>query len=257
MGVVAPGFRLVFFGMGRPEPLQRASDSRNLRCIPFAIWFFLAIEAWRFWPENQRSIHRLHAGLMLVLLASALPLPAAGDWTKLPTSTTHRRAMKIVVGRAAAGCMLVGWDFALSRRSTNHLVGSATFALARRLSSGALITIRASKPWLAILAGGVVGIAAIYSDQSFTFGGQRSREHRHHVVFGAILMYNPSMLALQQAARPAQLQSAAASAFPAFALSVRFLHGNDAGASNRLVALVFLLGADLSISSRATSATLN
>jgi ethanolamine permease len=56
---------------------------------------------------------------------------------------------------------------------------------------------RFKTPHRAILAGGVVGIAAIYSDQLITFGGQTLTANIVTMsVFGAILMYIISMLSL-------------------------------------------------------------
>ena len=56
---------------------------------------------------------------------------------------------------------------------------------------------RFKTPHRAILAGGVVGIAAIYSDQLIQFGGQTLTANIVTMsVFGAIVMYITSMLSL-------------------------------------------------------------
>jgi ethanolamine permease len=56
---------------------------------------------------------------------------------------------------------------------------------------------RFQTPWIAILAGGVVGIASIYSDSFVHFGGQPLTANIVTVsALGALLMYILSMLAL-------------------------------------------------------------
>ncbi|MDI9674962.1 amino acid permease, partial [Pseudomonas aeruginosa] len=56
---------------------------------------------------------------------------------------------------------------------------------------------RFKTPYRAILAGGVVGIAAIYSDELIQFGGQTLTANIVTMsVFGAIVMYIVSMAAL-------------------------------------------------------------
>jgi ethanolamine permease len=74
------------------------------------------------------------------------------------------------------------------------------FALARAgYLPEALSTIhpRMGTPWVAIVAGGVVGIAAIYSDSLITLGGQPLTANIVTMsVLGALVMYAVSMLAL-------------------------------------------------------------
>ena len=56
---------------------------------------------------------------------------------------------------------------------------------------------RFGTPHRAVLAGGVVGIAAIFSDELFSFGGQTLTANIVIMaVFGAIVMYIMSMLSL-------------------------------------------------------------
>jgi ethanolamine permease len=105
---------------------------------------------------------------------------------------------------------------------------------------------RFKTPWLAILAGGVVGIAAIYSDQLITFGGQTLTANIVTMsVFGAILMYILSMVALfrLRSKQPDLHRSYKAPLypfFPAFALACSILCMGTMLYYNRLVALVFL-----------------
>ena len=89
-------------------------------------------------------------------------------------------------------------------------------------------------PHVAILAGGVVGIAAIFSDELVTFGGQTLTANIVTMsVFGAIVMYILSMASLfklrrsePQLARP--FRAPAYPWFPAFALGRRRrLPGDD------------------------------
>jgi ethanolamine permease len=56
---------------------------------------------------------------------------------------------------------------------------------------------RFGTPHRAVLAGGVIGIAAIFSDELFSFGGQTLTANIVTMsVFGAIVMYIMSMLSL-------------------------------------------------------------
>ena len=104
---------------------------------------------------------------------------------------------------------------------------------------------RFKTPHRAILAGGVVGIAAIYSDQLIQFGGQTLTANIVTMsVFGAIAMYIISMLALFKLRRSAPRLERSFKApcypyFPAFALGAAVISLVTMVYYNQLVAIVF------------------
>ena len=111
------------------------------------------------------------------------------------------------------------------------------FALARAgylPESSAKVHPRFKTPHRAILAGGVVGIAAIFSDELIQFGGQTLTANIVTMsVFGAIVMYIISMVALFKLRRTEPnlerpFRAPLFPVFPAFALGGRgHLPGDD------------------------------
>ena len=105
---------------------------------------------------------------------------------------------------------------------------------------------RFKTPHRAILAGGVVGIAAIYSDELIQFGGQTLTANIVTMsVFGAIVMYIVSMASLfklrrsqPNMARP--FRAPLYPIFPAFAILAALVCLGTMVYFNGLVALVFL-----------------
>src|SRR5580704_2193781 len=149
--------------------------------IPFAIWFFLAIEGTAMAAEEaknpKRTIPRAYIGGILTLVALAFGTMifagAVGDWTVLANiNDPLPQAMKIVVGASSGWLHLLVWIGVLGLIASFHgiIMGYSRqiFALARagllpkRLAS---IHPRWRTPHVAILAGGGIGIAAIFSDQ--------------------------------------------------------------------------------------------
>lgn len=216
MAVVAPGFSIHHFvagGWSGRDHFSLLAVPGMFAAIPFAIWFFLAIEGVAMAAEEakdpKRSIPIAYiAGICtLVLLAIGVMLfaGAAGDWTKLADiNDPLPQAMKIVVGAKSGWLhMLVFLGlFGLIASFHGIILGYSRqiFALAR---AGYLprffsrVHPRFRTPYIAILAGGVIGIAAIYSDELITFAGHSLTANIVTMsVFGAILMYIISMLAL-------------------------------------------------------------
>jgi ethanolamine permease len=216
MGVVSPGFTFANFvkgGWAGSDTFTLASLSGMFAAIPFAIWFFLAIEGVAMAAEEtknpKRSIPIAYvAGILtLVLLAVGVMLFAggAGDWTKLSNvNDPLPRAMKGIVGEHSNWLSMLVWLglFGLIASFHGIILGYSRqiFALARE---GYLpkwlgaVHPRFKTPHRAILAGGVIGIIAIYSDTLIQFAGQTLTANIVTMsVFGAILMYIISMLAL-------------------------------------------------------------
>jgi len=243
MGVVAPGFSIANFvkgGWSGSDGFSLAAIPGIFAAIPFAIWFFLAIEGVAMAAEEARDPKRsipiaYIAGILtLVILAAGVMLFAggAGDWTVLANiNDPLPQAMKIIVGENSGWLHMLVWLglFGLIASFHGIILGYSRqiFALSR---AGYLPELlgrvhpRFRTPHLAILAGGIVGIAAIFSDNLITFGGQTLTANIVTMsVFGAIVMYILSMASLfrLRASEPGLVRTFRAPGYPyvpAFAL---------------------------------------
>jgi ethanolamine permease len=222
MGVVSPGFSMANFVKGGWSGSGQFSDHFGLAsfpgmfaAIPFAIWFFLGIEGVAMAAEEakdpKRSLPTAYvAGILtLVLLAAGVMLFAggAGDWQKLSNiNDPLPQAMKFIVGQNSGWLHMLVWLglFGLIASFHGSILGYSrqVYALGREhyLPNWlAGIHPRFRTPHRAILTGGVIGIAAIYSDdlKPLRLAGHSLTENIVTLsVFGAILMYIISMLAL-------------------------------------------------------------
>jgi ethanolamine permease len=181
--------------------------------IPFAIWFFLAIEGVAMAAEEVRRPRRsipiaYLAGigtLLLLALGVMLFAGSAGDWHKLADiNDPLPQAMKMIVGERSGWLHMLVWLglFGLVASFHGIILGYSRqiYALARAGFLPRFLGVvhpRLQTPWVAILAGGVIGIAAIYSDSLVQIGGQSLTANIVTMsVLGAILMYMLSMVAL-------------------------------------------------------------
>ncbi len=216
MGVVAPGFSIANFAKGGwagQDVLSTAAVPGMFAAIPFAIWFFLAIEGVAMAAEEAKDAKRsipiaYIAGISTLLVLAAgvmLFAGAAGDWTKLSNiNDPLPQAMKAVVGGTSGWLHMLVWLglFGLIASFHGIILGYSRqiFALARAGYLPAVlgrIHPRFRTPHIAILAGGVVGVAAIFSDRWIAFGGQPLTANIVTMsVFGAIVMYIVSMASL-------------------------------------------------------------
>ncbi len=223
MGVVSPGFSLAHFtkgGWSGQDAFSLAVIPGMFAAIPFAIWFFLAIEGVAMAAEEARDPRRsipiayIAGMLTLVLLAVGVMVFAggAGDWTKLANiNDPLPQAMKTIVGEHSNWLHMLIWLglFGLIASFHGIILGYSRqiFALAREgylPRYFAKIHGRFHTPHRAILAGGVIGIAAIYSDELVKIGGQTLTANIVTMsVFGAITMYAISMLSLFKLRRSA------------------------------------------------------
>ena len=216
MGVVAPGFSLQAFirgGWAGHDTFSIASLGGIVAALPFAIWFFLAIEGVAMAAEEvhdpKRSIPRAYIGgiATLVVLAAGVMIFAGGvgDWTQLANiNDPLPQAMKRVVGANSGWLHMLLWLglFGLVASFHGIIIGYSRqmFALAR---AGYLPRVlarihpRFHTPHVAILAGGVVGLAAVFSDGLVHIAGQTLTASIVTMsVFGAIVMYIVSMASL-------------------------------------------------------------
>jgi ethanolamine permease len=216
IGVVAPGFHWALFvkdGWGGQTQFTAAAIGGMFAAIPFAIWFFLAIEGTAMAAEEARDPKRAIplayiagiATLVVLAFGTMIFAGAVGDWRQLANiNDPLPQAMKIVVGGSSRWLHMLVWIglFGLVASFHGIIMGYSRqlFALSR---AGFLPPVlarlhpRRKTPHWAILCGGVIGIAAIYSDQLLSFGGQPLTASIVSLsAFGAIVMYITSMLSL-------------------------------------------------------------
>ena len=223
MGVVSPGFSIANFtkgGWSGHDSFTLASIPGMFAAIPFAIWFFLAIEGVAMAAEEAKDPKRsipiayITGILTLVVLAVGVMVFAggAGDWTKLANiNDPLPQAMKVIVGENSNWLHMLVWLglFGLIASFHGIILGYSRqiFALAREgylPHYFAKIHPRFNTPHRAILASGAIGIAAIFSDELVKIGGQTLTANIVTMsVFGAIAMYIISMLSLFKLRRSA------------------------------------------------------
>lgn len=216
MGVVAPGFSWTNFAAGGwagEQSFTLASIGGMFAAIPFAIWFFLAIEGAAMAAEEvkdpKRIVPRAYiAGILtLVVLAFGTMIFAGGvgDWKALSNiNDPLPQAMKTIVGDNSGWLHMLIWIglFGLIASFHGIIMGYSRqiFALSRAgFLPEFLSTVNSARktPHWAILAGGVIGIAAIFSDELITIGGTTLTGNIVTMsVFGAIVMYIMSMASL-------------------------------------------------------------
>jgi len=244
MGVVSPGFSLNNFvanGWAGNNEFSLAAVSGIVAAIPFAIWFFLAIEGVAMAAEEaqdpKRTIPKAYIGGILTLVALAIGVMVfaggAGDWKALSNiNDPLPQAMKMIVGNNSGWLHMLVWIglFGLIASFHGIILGYSRqiFALARAgymPKYFGVVNDKYKTPHRAIIAGAVVGVAAIMGD-SFQFAGQTLTANLITMsVFGAIVMYIVSMMSLfalrkkePQLERP--FAAVAYPLFPAIALSL-------------------------------------
>jgi ethanolamine permease len=268
MGVVAGGFAWSNFtagGWAGHDTPSIATVGGMFGAIPFAIWFFLAIEGAAMAAEEakdpKRTIPRAYIAGILTLVALAFGTMifagAVGDWQRLANiNDPLPQAMKIVVGAKSGWLHLLVWIGLLGLIASFHgiIMGYSRqiFALARAgILPRALAAIhpRFRTPYIAILAGGAVGIAAIYSDKFVTISGQPLTASIVTMsALGAIVMYILSLASLFRLRRrePRLDRPFLTPAFPLFpiiALLIAVVSLLAIVYYNLLIALIFLIAA--------------
>ena len=216
IGVVAPGFEWANFvkdGWGGQTQFGPATLGGIVAAVPFAIWFFLAIEGAAMAAEEakdpRRAIPKAYISGILTLVALAFGTMifagAVGDWHSLANiNDPLPQAMKIVVGVRSGWLHMLVWIglFGLVASFHGIIMGYSRqiFALARAGFLPPLLATlhpRRRTPHWAIITGGLIGIGAIYSDKLLSFGGQTLTANIVTLsAFGAIVMYIMSMLSL-------------------------------------------------------------
>jgi len=215
MGVVSPGFALSNFvahGWSGEDNFSLGSISGIVAAIPFAIWFFLAIEGVAMAAEEaqdpRRTIPKAYIAGILTLVALAIGVMVfaggAGDWKALSNiNDPLPQAMKMIVGENSGWLHMLIWIglFGLIASFHGIILGYSRqiFALSRAgympKFFGA-VNEKFKTPHRAIIAGAVVGVIAIAGDE-FQFAGMTLTANLITMsVFGAIVMYIVSMMSL-------------------------------------------------------------
>lgn len=216
MGIMLPAFswsRFAAGGWAGSATFGFGTVAGIVAAIPFAIWFFLAIEGVAMAAEEAREPRRtipiayIGGILTLTLLAFGVMILAggAGDWHALATvNDPLPQAMRTVVGASSPWLPMLVWLglFGLVASFHGIIMGYARqiFALSR---AGYLPVVlsrlhpRFSTPHIATIVGGLVGIVAIYSDSLISIAGQSLTASIVILsVFGALSMYVMSMASL-------------------------------------------------------------
>lgn len=215
MGVVSPGFSMTNFvanGWAGQSDFSMAAIPGIVAAIPFAIWFFLAIEGVAMAAEEAKdpktTIPKAYISgiLTLVVLAIGVMVFAggAGDWKALSNiNDPLPQAMKMIVGENSGWLHMLVWIglFGLIASFHGIILGYSRqiFALSRAgfmpKYFGA-VNEKFKTPHRAIIAGAVVGVAAILSDDMQFNGMTLTANLITMSVFGAIVMYIVSMMSL-------------------------------------------------------------
>jgi len=218
MGVVAPGFSFANFaanGWAGESTFSTAAIGGMFAAIPFAIWFFLAIEGAAMAAEEakdpKKTIPTAYMGGIVTLLVLAFGVMifagGVGDWKALSNlNDPLPQAMKAVVGESSGWLHMLVWIglFGLIASFHGIILGYSRqfFALARAgylPAYFAAIHPRFKTPHRAIIGGGIIGILAILSDSIISLGGLSLTAALITMsVFGALVMYIMSMLSLFQ-----------------------------------------------------------
>jgi ethanolamine permease len=249
MGVVAPAFSITNFVANNEE----FGVGGIMAAIPFAIWFYLAIEGVAMAAEEAkdptRTIPRAYISgiLTLVVLALGVMILDGGvrDWRSLGSvDYPLPEAMAMVVGKDSGMTHLlvaIGL-FGLVASFHGIIIGYSRqmFALARAGYLPAFLSAihpRFQTPHWALIAGGVIGIIAILSG--------KTAELITMSAFGALVLYIISMAALfrLRATEPTLARPFVAPFYPAFpaialilslgSLLVMFYY-------NQMIGLIFL-----------------
>ena len=216
MGVVAPGFQFTNFlmnGWAGSETFSFSTIEGICASIPFAIWFFLAIEGASMSAEEaknpQVTVKKgfISGILTLVLLASGVMFFAggAGDWRELSNlNDPLPKAMMMIVGNNSGWVhMLVCLGLFGLLASFHGIImeaGRQIFALSRAgyLPKALCWVNKRAVPHWAIISTAVFGIICVLCDGFDPFLNAQSLTANIITLacFGSITMYIISMMSL-------------------------------------------------------------
>jgi ethanolamine permease len=178
--------------------------------FPFAIWWYLAIESLPLAAEETHDVVRdvpkaLITGIFTLLGLSVLVLilnsgVGGGADAMGKSSAPMSDALVAVFGKGALSTSLIVLALAgllTTIHGSIYAYGRVIFALSRagyfpRVLS---ITGKNKTPWLALLAGGAVGLACVFLIDSFGATSKLGAALLNMAVFGAVISYSIVMLA--------------------------------------------------------------
>jgi ethanolamine permease len=217
MGVVSPGFSMANFlhngWSGRPH-FSALAIPGIFAAIPFAIWFFGCIDGVAMAAEEATrplySIPRAYIGAMITLVVLAFGVMifagGTGDWILIANNNAPLpESMKMVVGLNSGWLHMMVWLGLGGLIASFHGVilgySRQMFAQAR---AGYLphfisrVNAQFATPHIAILSGGLIGIATIYTVSWIAKGKLEDVMFDIAIVsvLGMMVMYGFSMLAL-------------------------------------------------------------
>lgn len=216
MVVVSPQFSISNFvanGWAGSSMWSLSSIPGMLHSVPFAIWFFLAIEGAAMAAEEakepEKTIPKAYISGILTLVGLALGVMlfagGVGDWRELSNiNDPLPKAMLKAVGESSVWMHMLVWIglFGLVASFHGIIMGYSRqiFALSRAGYMPIFLSLLHSKrktPILAILLGGGVGIVAIYSEDWISIGNQTLTASIIIMsVFGALMSYIISLFSL-------------------------------------------------------------
>lgn len=198
-----------------PDPGQSAHGLPKgifgiFAAFPFAIWWYLAIESLPLAAEETHDVVRdvpkaLITGIFTLLALSVLVLilnsgVGGGADAMGKSAAPMSDALVAVFGKGALSTVLIVLALAgllTTIHGSIYAYGRVIFALSRagyfpRVLS---VTGKNKTPWLALLAGGAVGLACVFLIDSFGATSKLGAALLNMAVFGAVISYSIVMLA--------------------------------------------------------------
>ena len=178
--------------------------------FPFAIWWYLAIESLPLAAEETHNVVRdvpkaLITGIFTLLGLSLLVLLlntgiAGGADAMGKSAAPMSDGLIAIFGKGALSTTLIIAAVAgllTTIHGSIYAYGRVIFALSRAGYFPRILSITGKKktPWLALLAGGGVGLAAVFLIDSFGATSKLGAALLNMAVFGAVISYSIVMLA--------------------------------------------------------------
>jgi ethanolamine permease len=177
--------------------------------FPFAIWWYLAIESLPLAAEETHDVVRdvpkaLITGIFTLLALSLIVLilnsgVAGGADAMGKSAAPMSDALIAAFGKGAVSTTLIVLAVAgllTTIHGSIYAYGRVIFALSRAGYFPRILSITGKRktPWLALLAGGVVGLACVFLIDSFGATSKLGAALLNMAVFGAVISYSIVMM---------------------------------------------------------------
>jgi len=177
--------------------------------FPFAIWWYLAIESLPLAAEETHDVVRdvpkaLITGIFTLLALSLLVLIlntgiGGGADAMGKSSAPMSDALIAVFGKGALSTTLIVLAVAgllTTIHGSIYAYGRVIFALSRAGYFPRILSITGKRktPWLALLAGGAIGLGAVFLIDSFGATSKLGAALLNMAVFGAVISYSIVMV---------------------------------------------------------------